>query len=102
MAQVHLNTHPTTHPKPSQQPTHPTTKPYPQRLRDDARKAPDVISYLKAENDYTEAVLADTKELQVGRCCCFEGGVRVLGLGLGGGSWVLGVGDGKGCWLSFC
>ncbi|KAI8471644.1 MAG: prolyl oligopeptidase [Monoraphidium minutum] len=33
-------------------------------LRDDARKSPDVLSYLKAENEYTEAVLADTKGLQ--------------------------------------
>lgn len=35
------------------------------RLRDDARKDKDVVAYLSAENEYTEAVLADTKELQV-------------------------------------
>ncbi|GBF88888.1 oligopeptidase B [Raphidocelis subcapitata] len=33
-------------------------------LRDDARKDGDVIAYLKAENEYTEAVLEDTKQLQ--------------------------------------
>ncbi len=53
---------------PTQQPTHP---PRPARLRDDDRKSPDVVAYLKAENEYTEAVLADTKDLQV------WGGVRV-------------------------
>lgn len=34
------------------------------RLRDDDRKAPDVITYLNAENDYTAAVMADTEGLQ--------------------------------------
>ncbi|KAL2629641.1 hypothetical protein R1flu_014327 [Riccia fluitans] len=33
-------------------------------LRDDARKSPDVLEYLKAENDYTEAVMGDSKEFQ--------------------------------------
>eukprot|EP00493_Phyllostaurus_siculus_P022785 UN23119 len=33
-------------------------------LRDDKRKAPDVISYLNAENAYTEAMLAHTQTLQ--------------------------------------
>jgi len=33
-------------------------------LRDDERKAPDVISYLNAENVYTEAMLAHTQTLQ--------------------------------------
>ena len=33
-------------------------------LRDDERKAPDVISYLNAENAYTEAMLAHTQTLQ--------------------------------------
>jgi hypothetical protein len=35
------------------------------RLRDDARKDSNVISHLKAENEYTRAVLADTEALQV-------------------------------------
>ena len=33
-------------------------------LRDDARKNPEVISYLEAENRYTEAVMKPTEELQ--------------------------------------
>ena len=33
-------------------------------LRDDERKAPDVISYLNAENAYTEAMLAHAQTLQ--------------------------------------
>jgi oligopeptidase B len=33
-------------------------------LRDDARKSPEVLAYLEAENAYTEAVLAPTKPLQ--------------------------------------
>ncbi|MFX1517207.1 MAG: S9 family peptidase [Promethearchaeota archaeon] len=33
-------------------------------LRDDSRKAPDVITYLEAENKYTETVLKHTEELQ--------------------------------------
>lgn len=45
--------------------THPPPPPLP-RLRDDARKDGGVLSYLRAENEYTDAVLADTKELQVG------------------------------------
>jgi hypothetical protein len=40
------------------------------RLRDDARKSPEVISYLQAENNYTNAVMASTKGLQVG---CLDG-----------------------------
>jgi len=34
------------------------------RLRDDERKAPDVLDYLKAENAYTTAAMADTEKLQ--------------------------------------
>jgi len=34
------------------------------RLRDDDRKDPAVLSYLEAENRYTEAMMADTKDLQ--------------------------------------
>ncbi len=33
-------------------------------LRDDARKSPEVLGYLEAENRYTEALLADTVPLQ--------------------------------------
>jgi oligopeptidase B len=33
-------------------------------LRDDTRKNPDMLAYLKAENAYADAVLAPTKELQ--------------------------------------
>ncbi|GLC51718.1 hypothetical protein PLESTB_000532400 [Pleodorina starrii] len=33
-------------------------------LRDDARKDPAVLSYLKAENEYTKGVMADTEKLQ--------------------------------------
>ena len=33
-------------------------------LRDDTRKSPEVLGYLKAENAYTDAVLAPTKALQ--------------------------------------
>lgn len=34
------------------------------RLRDDARKDPAVLSYLKEENAYTAAAMADTQQLQ--------------------------------------
>ena len=34
------------------------------RLRDDARKDKQVISYLESENSYTNAVLKDTEEVQ--------------------------------------
>ncbi len=40
------------------------------RLRDDDRKDPKVLAHLTAENTYTEAVMADTKELQVCVCAC--------------------------------
>jgi oligopeptidase B len=33
-------------------------------LRDDDRKNPEVLSYLKEENAYTESVMADTKDIQ--------------------------------------
>ena len=33
-------------------------------LRDDTRKNPEMLAYLKAENDYADAMLADTKPLQ--------------------------------------
>lgn len=33
-------------------------------LRDDTRKNPEMLAYLKAENDYTDAMLAHTKPLQ--------------------------------------
>jgi oligopeptidase B len=33
-------------------------------LRDDSRRNPDMLAYLKAENDYTDATLAPTKKLQ--------------------------------------
>ena len=33
-------------------------------LRDDTREDPDVLAYLEAENAYTEAVLAHTKEFR--------------------------------------
>ena len=33
-------------------------------LRDDTRKSPDVVEYLKADNAYTEAVLAPVKGLR--------------------------------------
>lgn len=34
------------------------------RLRDDKRKSPDVLSYLKQENAYTAAAMSDTEQLQ--------------------------------------
>lgn len=34
-------------------------------LRDDARKDADIIDYLSRENNYTAALMADTKGLQV-------------------------------------
>jgi hypothetical protein len=64
----------------------PTCNP-PKRLRDDARKDKDVIAYLSAENEYTEAVMADTKLLQVGLCG---------GTGAWGGGWA-GAAVGAGC-----
>src|SRR5690349_11488336 len=33
-------------------------------LRDDTRKSPELLSYLKAENSYADTVLASTKPLQ--------------------------------------
>ncbi|BBN08503.1 oligopeptidase B [Marchantia polymorpha subsp. ruderalis] len=33
-------------------------------LRDDSRKEPEILEYLKSENDYTEAMTADTKAFQ--------------------------------------
>lgn len=59
------------------------------RLRDDSRKNPEVLAYLKKENDYTAAVMSSTKGLQVTAACAAAFRAGRLGLNVCGRCSVL-------------